>query len=88
MNKLKHFRRLAVLNIHTAICWNITNNELHIYTDGGRLMRPLYYLENGKPSFDRAEMVTKLNEGKLSWKDIVCGFKEKQDPVFSIKSNI
>ena len=31
-------------------------------------------------------MVTKLNEGKLSWQDIVSGFKEKQDPLFSIKS--
>ena len=32
-------------------------------------------------------MVTKLNEGKLSWEDIVSGFKEKKDPFFSTKNN-
>ena len=45
MIKLKHLRRLAVLNIHTSICWNINNNELHIYTDGGRCTRPLFIVD-------------------------------------------
>ena len=34
-----------MINIHTSICWNITNNELHIYTDGGRCTRPLFIVD-------------------------------------------
>ena len=53
LEKLRHLRRVAVINIHTAICWNITNNELHIYTDGGRCTRPLFIVDKemkkGKP---------------------------------------
>ena len=86
MNLMKNLKRNGTLPIYISISFDYQANELYIYTDGGRLMRPLYYIDDGKPSYDRAEMVTKLNEGKLSWQDIVSGFKEKQDPLFSIKS--
>ena len=78
MNKLKHFRRLAVLNIHTAICWNITNNELHIYTDGGRCTRPLFIVDqNVKKGKKHNELritkedVEKINSKDYKWNNLV-----------------
>jgi DNA-directed RNA polymerase II subunit RPB2 len=56
-NKLRHLRRVAVINIHTSICWNITNNELHIYTDGGRCTRPLFIVDK---ETKRGKQVNKL----------------------------
>ena len=83
MNKLRHFRRLAVLNIHTSICWNITNNELHIYTDGGRCCRPLFIVDQNKNprklSSDKhinelritKEDIDKINNGEYKWNNLV-----------------
>tara|TARA_B100000767_G_scaffold275476_1_gene312619 strand:- start:3178 stop:6789 length:3612 start_codon:yes stop_codon:yes gene_type:complete len=46
LDTLKRYRRLAILNIHISLCWNIKNDELHVYTDGGRCTRPLFIVEN------------------------------------------
>ena len=32
---------------------NISKKEIHIGTDGGRPMRPIYYISDGKISWDR-----------------------------------
>lgn len=78
MNKLKHFRRLAVLNIHTSICWNITNNELHIYTDGGRCTRPLFIVDQNnknKKMYNELRITTddikRINNGEYKWNNLI-----------------
>ncbi|MBI4158747.1 DNA-directed RNA polymerase subunit B [Candidatus Woesearchaeota archaeon] len=45
-------------------------NEVHIETSKGRLRRPLIRVENGK-SFFTKEHVDKLNQGSLSWDDLL-----------------
>lgn len=84
---LKSLKRNGVIPIYTSVSFDFKSNELSLYTDGGRLMRPVYYMTDGKPSYDRAELVSKLNEGTITWQDIVSGFKPKEDPDFSIKDN-
>ena len=42
-----------MLPVYTSISFNYKSNEIHIYTDAGRLTRPIYYIEDGKISFDR-----------------------------------
>ena len=39
VKKLRSLRRLAVINIETSISYNIFDNEMRIYTDGGRCSR-------------------------------------------------
>ena len=46
------------INIYTSISWIININELWIYTDGGRLSRPLYIVEDNN---DGTHTLTKLN---------------------------
>lgn len=44
---MKNLKRTGSINIMTSISWNIPMNELHIYTDRGRLMRPLLVVKDG-----------------------------------------
>ena len=87
INLLKLFRRNGIIPTFTSISFDYEHNEVYIYTDAGRLTRPIYYIETNKESFDRKEIIDLLESGKISWEQIVSGFKEKSDPQFSIKNN-
>ena len=78
LDKLKVLRRLAIINIYTSLCWYITTNELFIYTDGGRCIRPLYIVDNkeskkGLVNELRIEKsdIENLKTGKYSWNNLL-----------------
>ena len=87
INMLKLYKRNGIIPVFTSVSFNYEHNEILIFTDAGRLTRPIYYIENGKESFQREEIVSLLSSGKITWSQIVSGFKEKSDENFSIKSN-
>jgi DNA-directed RNA polymerase II subunit RPB2 len=93
---LKLLRRNGVIPLYTSISFDYTRNEMNIYTDSGRLMRPIYFLEDKKgkegnvaktPSFNRSEVIELFKKGEITWNQITSGFKEKKDKNFSYKEN-
>ena len=78
VNQIKLFRRNGILHPHISVSFNYEQNIIYIYSDGGRLIRPVYYIENRIPSFYRKDIL-KLLESPLdfSWSDLVSGFKKK-----------
>jgi len=44
---LKAYRRNALINILTTISWDTLSNEIRVYVDVGRAVRPLIILNNG-----------------------------------------
>ena len=87
VDQMKLFRRNGILPVFTSISFDFEHNEVYVYTDSGRLTRPLYYIQNEKPSFERKQVKDLLDSGKATWTQIVAGFKTKKDDKFSIKSN-
>jgi DNA-directed RNA polymerase II subunit RPB2 len=85
---LKLYRRNGIIPTFVSISFNYKSNEINIYTDVGRLTRPIYYIEDGKLSFNRQNVNDLFTDGTITWKQITSGFLEKSDPNFSIKSNI
>ena len=90
---IKLFRRNGIIPVYTSVSFDYENNEIYIYSDGGRLTRPVYYLEKkalndfGKPSFERKEVLEKILDGNFSWQEIVSGFKEKGIKDFNYKND-
>ena len=84
---LKLYRRNGIIPTYTSISFDYEHNEVHIYTDAGRLTRPIYYIDNGKVSFERNEIIDLLNKGTISWEQVISGFKEKKDANFLTKNN-
>ena len=72
LDKLRHLRRVANINIHTSLCWNIMSNELFIYTDGGRCSRPLLIVNDNKLKITSVDIM-KLKEGKYRWNNLLFG---------------
>jgi len=87
VDQMKLFRRNGILPVFTSISFDYEHNEVYVYTDSGRLTRPLYYVQNEKPSFERKQVKDLLDSGKITWAQIVAGFKTKKDENYSIKNN-
>ena len=84
---LKLFRRNGLIPVYTSISFNYESNEMFIYTDAGRLSRPVYYVDNEKPSYNREDIIALINSGKFTWEEIITGFKQKSDDKFHSKNN-
>ncbi|MDA9072281.1 hypothetical protein N9K75_00245 [bacterium] len=87
VNLLKLYRRNGVIPIYSSISFNYQKNEVYIYTDSGRLTRPIFYIDDGKLSYDRPEIKKMLEEGTIKWEEIVSGILPKTDLAFSTKNN-
>jgi len=91
INLLKLYRRNGILPIYTSLSFDIERNEIYIYTDSGRLCRPIYFIENGKISYENSNIVNSLKEhskwNTISWENIVSGFLPKSDSNFHTKNN-
>jgi DNA-directed RNA polymerase II subunit RPB2 len=77
IEKVKLYRRNGIIPIHTSISFNIKNNRILIYTDAGRLSRPIFYkdldlyqIENLSESFTEGETPTKRGEWTFNHKSI------------------
>jgi DNA-directed RNA polymerase II subunit RPB2 len=84
--QFKAYRRLALLPTFISIQWNIKSNTIFIYTDAGRLCRPIYYIdEKGLPSYMPVlkQIIEKADD--MSWQDLITGFaKKKNEAKFAI----
>jgi len=86
-------RRLALIPVFISISWRYSINEIHIFTDAGRLCRPLFYNDNhdvddarSLPVPSYARLVHKeMNKEwkKLTWSHLVSGTAEKTVPDFN-----
>tara|TARA_Y100000389_G_scaffold105244_1_gene102121 strand:- start:2703 stop:6959 length:4257 start_codon:yes stop_codon:yes gene_type:complete len=79
LEKLKNYRRLALIPVYTSILWEKESNSIYIYTDSGRLTRPLFYVEDGITSYRKSDIIlNKLLDHKFDWKELITGFNKKK----------
>jgi DNA-directed RNA polymerase II subunit RPB2 len=80
VKKIRLFRRNALLPIHTSATFDIKQNTIFIYTDMGRLCRPIFYKDENseKMSYENKEILGKIAKGDFSWQNLVSGFNEKK----------
>jgi len=70
VDKLKALRRNGTINPYISIAWYIQYNEIQIWTDGGRLCRPLYIIKDNKFKIDN-KFGDEIVNNKLEWKDLI-----------------
>ena len=86
--RMKMLRRVAVIPTFTSIYWNVKNNTLFIYTDAGRICRPVFYVDgtNHKPSYNNESVIEKINKDDFTWEQLISGFAKKKDENFNFKN--
>lgn len=97
-NIIKLFRRNGIIPVFTSISFSYESNILYIYTDSGRLTRPIFYrdmkIENNgkitynKLSYDHGSIKDILDSRKYTWNQVISGFEKKNDTYFNVRNNI
>ncbi len=70
VSKLREIRRRGKISTEINVRFNDEENEIMINCDGGRAVRPLIVVRNGKHGITE-EILERLRNGALSWKDLV-----------------
>ena len=78
---LKLLKLNSIININTSISWDIKSNEFHIFTDSGRIIRPVFYLKKDKDGNKYNELINKDYTFIETWSKAIHGlmFNEKSD---------
>ena len=78
--KIRLFRRNALIPIYTSVTFEIRTNTVYIYTDAGRLCRPIFYRDEmtDKISYDKKDILKLLEDGEFSWDELISGFNKKK----------
>ena len=75
---LKAYRRNALINILTSISWHVSSNELRIFTETGRAVRPVIIVKNGEVSIFKKKYT--------NWFDMIigkhCPFQDKNEDLY------
>ena len=79
INKMKLYRRNALIPIYTSINFDVVKNTIFIYTDSGRICRPLFYKDNyfNEMAFENKKIMEMIESDSFNWKDLICGINEK-----------
>ena len=77
------YRRNALLPIYSSAAFDIRLNTIFIYTDAGRLCRPIFYRDDStnKLSYQSKSVLAKLQDNKFSWDELITGFNKKRDGI-------
>jgi DNA-directed RNA polymerase II subunit RPB2 len=97
VNTMKLFRRNGIIPVYTSITFNYESNTVYIYTDSGRLTRPIFYRDSkfdngkiiyGKISYDHGTIKDIISSSKYTWQQAVTGFETKHIENFNMRNNI
>jgi hypothetical protein len=83
IKKIRLFRRNALIPIHVSATFDIKQNTIYIYTDEGRLTRPIFYKDDaeGKFFFENTDLRKKIESVDFTWSELISGFNPKKKDV-------
>jgi len=79
INLFKEYRRLSLIPIYTSINWEIKDKLINIFTDAGRLCRPIFYIDDNKLSYDNNKIIDILKSNNYNWNNLISGFNKKKN---------
>ena len=89
IEKFKLYRRNALIPIYTSISFEIKLNTIFIYTDAGRVCRPVFYFDNDskKMSIFKSNILKQIENNEFTWNDLITGFNKKKVKTFHPNNN-
>jgi DNA-directed RNA polymerase II subunit RPB2 len=77
------YRRNALLPIYSSATFDIRLNTIFVYTDAGRLCRPIFYKDeqSKKMSYQSKSILKTLQDNDFTWEELITGFNKKRDSV-------
>jgi len=73
-NNLKEKKYKGIINVYTSIIFDIKMKEIRICNDAGRLIRPLFRVENNKLLYtlkNNVQAILDIKNNKAEWDDLI-----------------
>ena len=70
VSTLKDMRRNGLIHIHTAVVWRIAFSEVMVHCDSGRIVRPLYIVEDNNLKITGQQLL-RLAKGEIHWQNLL-----------------
>ena len=68
VDRFRDKKRLGLIPYSISISFNILENQITIFSDSGRVLRPIFYINDKESSFN------KLVSSTFTWKQLIYGF--------------
>ena len=68
--KLKSQKRFGIINIYTSISFNYILNEINIFTDSGRCIRPVFVVKNNNLTITKSD-IEKIKNKQYNFKNLL-----------------
>ena len=69
----------SFINLMTSVSWNVQTNEIYLFTDSGRIVRPIFYLKTRSDGTKYNELIQGNVEFIHSWKRAIHGHMFRED---------
>ena len=73
----------SIIHLYTSIYWDIGTNEFHIFTDSGRLLRPIFVLKKIGPKYTNELIEGDYNYAE-NWNKLIRGSMYELNPDLSV----
>ena len=83
----KLFKLNSIINIYTSISWDPKLNEFYIFTDSGRIVRPVLKLKYNKDGEKINDLILGNTDLMSSWKKCIHGYMLTRLPEISVYNN-
>ena len=68
---LLNLRRIGVFHNSISISWYIQESEIHILSDSGRVLRPLYIVKENQLLLDNDKILGNVKKDEFKWDELV-----------------
>jgi DNA-directed RNA polymerase II subunit RPB2 len=74
LSRFREARRVGEVDTYTSMSWNIDDSVIDVWSDGGRLTRPVFYVDDtAVPSYADKRLIAGIENGAYSWNALVGG---------------
>jgi len=92
VNTIRQYRRIGCIPLMTSVSWDIQRNEIQIFTDAGRMTRPLFYIERNEDKdnvlkINQSKTFERVAQGQFSWLECIVGFNPSKNTNINIVGN-
>ena len=77
-----------MIPIYTSISWSIKENIIYIYSDSGRLTRPVFYVNNNEASYKNTKIFDKLLTKDFNFNQLLIGFNKFKESNKPLEDNL
>jgi DNA-directed RNA polymerase II subunit RPB2 len=86
VSNLRKFRRTGIINPFISIVWDISTQEIQIWTDSGRLTRPLLIVDDNKLRI-KSDDIAKIRQNVWTWNNLIVKGMSMNDDIHTMTSN-